>query len=226
MPYRPAAAPRRSDIGDVTLTTRDGLSLHGQLHRGGRRGAVLLCHPHTLNGGTMGAGLVPVLADALARAGFTVLRFDFRGAGSSEGSFGHGTGELLDVDAAVAYLREAAPDLPLVLVGWSFGAAVSLRWLVDRGDADGWLGIAVALGMEELGVPKVSADELRGLTVPLSFVHGTDDDVAPLYRVRALTILTDHAELHPIDGGSHFLQGHVTEVTDLTAAFVARVAAP
>jgi alpha/beta superfamily hydrolase len=226
VPYRRAVTLRRIPIGDVTLTTRDGLSLHGHLHGGGRRGAVLVCHPHTMNGGSMETGLVPLLAEALARAGFTVLRFDFRGAGRSEGRFGHGTGELLDVDAAIAHLRDAVPGLPLVLTGWSFGAAVSLRWLVDRGDADGWLGVAVALGLEELGVPTVSADELRGLEVPLSFVHGTEDDVAPLYRVRALTMLSDGAELHQIDGGTHFLQGHTDEVTDLAVEFVARVAAP
>lgn len=212
----------------MTFTTRDGLTLHGDLELppGASRGAVVLCHPHPLNGGSMQAGLIPILHRALVGAGFTALRFDFRGVGRSEGSFGHGTGEVTDLAAAVAHLRTAVPDGPLVLVGWSFGAAVALRHLVDHGGADGWLGIALALGLEEHGIPGVRAEEIKGLTVPLRFVHGTADDIAPLYRVRALTALTEPAALEAIDGGDHFLRDHVDEVTDLTVAFVAEVCAP
>lgn len=187
---------------------------------------MVLCHPHPRHGGTKDVGLIPVLHRALAAAGFAVLRFDFRGAGASGGQFGHGVGEVLDVAAAIEHLRTTAPDVGLAVVGWSFGAAVSLRYLVDQAGADGWLGIAIALGMEEHGIPSVGAEELRTVDVPLRFVHGRDDDIAPLYRVRALTALTDGASLHVVDGGDHFLQQHLDAVTDEVVTFAASVGAP
>ena len=132
---------------------------------------------------------------------------------------------MTDLEAAVDHLVDAVPDVPLVLAGWSFGAAVSLRYLVDHGRGAGWLGVALALGMEEHGIPAIRAEELQALTVPLRFVHGTEDDIAPLYRVRALTALTDGAELEAIDGGDHFLRDHVDRVTDLAIGFAAEVCA-
>jgi uncharacterized protein len=213
-------------VTSVTLTTRDGLHLQGERSEppGTSRGAVLVCHPHTLNGGSMDAGLVPLVHDAVTAAGFTSLRFDFRGAGRSEGRFGRGVGELDDVAAAVAHLREAAPEGPLVLTGWSFGAAVALRYLIDTGTGDAWLGIALPLGPEEHGIPRVRAEELQQLRVPLAFVHGTEDTVAPLYRVRALAQLTERATLHPVEGAGHLLRRESEVVTDLVVRFVASVA--
>ena len=105
-------------------------------------GVVVFCHPHPLDGGTMRAPLMRGVAGALCDAGLHVLRFDFRGVGESQGTWGGGSGEVLDVDAAVATAAASHPDLPLGLAGWSFGASTSLRWQVEARSDLPWAGIA------------------------------------------------------------------------------------
>ena len=113
-------------------------------------GVAVLCHPHPAFGGTKDVWLLPVLAQALAAAGWWALRFDFRGVGASAGAFGDGTDEVDDVlgavDHAVGRWRAgttAAEDghVPVrAVVGWSFGAAIALHAAV-RDDLDVWVGI-------------------------------------------------------------------------------------
>ena len=48
--------------------------------------AALVCHPHPLGGGTMHNKVVFRAAKAFCRLGCAVLRFNFRGVGTSEGA--------------------------------------------------------------------------------------------------------------------------------------------
>src|SRR3954471_11261216 len=66
----------------------------------------LVCHPHPLYGGTMHNKVVYNAMKALASFGFSVLRFNFRGAGVSEGVHDEGQGEQEDVRAALDFLYE------------------------------------------------------------------------------------------------------------------------
>src|SRR5207245_10859051 len=63
---------------------------------------------------------------ALNSLGFPVLRFNFRGAGLSQGEHDHGLGEVDDVRAALDWL-DGEFHLPIIFAGFSFGAAVGLR---------------------------------------------------------------------------------------------------
>ncbi len=65
----------------------------------------LVCHPHPLFGGTMHNKVVYQAAKALHRRGMAVLRFNFRGAGLSEGAHDKGRGEQDDVRAALSPLQ-------------------------------------------------------------------------------------------------------------------------
>src|SRR5438309_7734761 len=88
--------------------------------------AAVVCHPHPLYGGTLHNKVVFHAMKALNSFGFPVLRFNFRGAGLSEGEHANGVDEVEDVRAAMAWLeREYA--LPIIFAGFSFGAAVGLR---------------------------------------------------------------------------------------------------
>ncbi|MBW2140045.1 MAG: alpha/beta fold hydrolase [Deltaproteobacteria bacterium] len=70
--------------------------------------------------------VVSIALSALADAGWTTLRFNFRGVGQSEGSFDNGVGEAEDLAAAAAYLKENGASQPLV-AGYSFGAAIAVQ---------------------------------------------------------------------------------------------------
>ena len=90
-------------------------------------GCGVVCHPHPVHGGTMHNKVAHTLARSFSGAGFAALRFNFRGVGGSEGSFDDGIGEIQDVLAAVEWMRNEAPELPLWLAGFSFGAAMAVH---------------------------------------------------------------------------------------------------
>src|SRR4030042_3058128 len=88
------------------------------------RGGVICCHPHPQYGGDMTHPVMTTVLEAAFQEGFSTLRFNFRGVGESEGSYGEGIGEREDVKAAADYFYSRLKDnqSPLVLVGYSFGA--------------------------------------------------------------------------------------------------------
>src|SRR6202167_2867349 len=87
----------------------------------------VVCHPHPLFGGTMHNKVAYQAAKALHLPGIPVLRFNFRGAGLSEGVHDRGVGENGDVRGALDYLAAEFPHTPIVLAGFSVGSLVGLR---------------------------------------------------------------------------------------------------
>src|SRR5512134_2369176 len=90
------------------------------------RGVAVIAHPHPLFGGTMDNKVVQTLARAFVQCGWAAVRFNFRGVGSSEGTHDEGRGEAEDLQAVV---REFAPEGPIALAGFSFGAFVTVQAL-------------------------------------------------------------------------------------------------
>src|SRR6266404_6343920 len=105
--------------------------------------AAAVCHPHPLFGGTMHNKVVYQTAKTLHRFGLPVLRFNFRGAGLSEGAHDEGRGELGDVSAALDFLAAEYPGAPILLAGFSFGSWVGLR----AGCHDSRVADLIALGL-------------------------------------------------------------------------------
>ena len=138
-------AATRMAVREVTLLAEDGVELEGELDvtHASAGIAVVLCHPHPQYGGSMRSIVTSVLFAELPAAGYPCLRFNFRGVEGSTGEHSHGKHEPLDVVAAVSAMAEATPGLPIALVGWSFGADISLS-VVDPRIA-GWVAIAPPL---------------------------------------------------------------------------------
>ena len=86
----------------------------------------VICHPHSLHGGSMTNKVVTSCERALRDLGVTTLRFNFRGVGRSEGEFDDGRGEGEDLLGICAWVRATRPQAALVLAGFSFGAFVSM----------------------------------------------------------------------------------------------------
>ena len=86
------------------------------------QGTAVISHPHPLFGGTMQNKVVQTLARAFLQCGWQAVRFNFRGVGASAGSYDEGRGEAQDMLAVIAQL---APQGPLALAGFSFGAFVT-----------------------------------------------------------------------------------------------------
>jgi uncharacterized protein len=119
---------------DIELHTEDGLTLVGELALPLEHEpvATLVClHPLPTHGGFMDSHVIRKMAARLpALADLAVLRFNFRGVtsprGTSQGSFGDGVDERLDLAAAMAFVAERGLPAPW-LVGWSFGTEVALK---------------------------------------------------------------------------------------------------
>ncbi len=101
----------------------------------------IVCHPLSTEGGSLHNKVVTMAARSLRELGATTVRFNFRGVGNSEGEFDNGIGELDDLRAVVAWVREQRPHDALWLAGFSFGSYVSLKAAVEL-QADALISIA------------------------------------------------------------------------------------
>jgi uncharacterized protein len=157
----------------------------------------VLCHPLTTEGGTMHNKVVTMAARSLRELGVTTVRFNFRGAGASEGAFDHGEGELDDLRAVVAWVRDARPDAALWLGGFSFGAYVSLRGAMELRPSV-LMSIAPPAGrwdFERIVLP----------TMPWLVIQGEEDEVVDPQAVYDwLTRSGANAALVRIPDTSHF----------------------
>src|SRR5258706_104046 len=90
------------------------------------RAAAVVCHPHPLHGGTMHNHVTYRLAQAWRDAGVACVRFNFRGVGRSTGAHDEGRGEVDDAAAALDWLAQQTPGVPLYASGFSFGSRAAL----------------------------------------------------------------------------------------------------
>jgi uncharacterized protein len=136
------------------------------------RGVALVAHPHPLYGGTLDNKVVQTLARTFVELGYVSLRPNFRGVGASEGAHDEGRGETEDLLRVIAHGKETFGDLPLVLAGFSFGAAVQTQvWQRAQPERVALVGVAVGRFPSET----VPADTL--------VIHGEVDETIPLVKV-------------------------------------------
>jgi alpha/beta superfamily hydrolase len=172
------------------------------------RAAVVFAHPHPQYGGTMHTKVVFRSAQALARIGCVVLRFNFRGVGASRGAFDGGPGEMDDFRAALDFMAARHPDLPLWAAGMSFGAWVAL----EVGAADDRVALLLAIAPP---VDRYAFTAVRASRKPKFLIHGEADDLVPLQSVwRFYGALEEPKELVVIDAADHLFDGKVSEVAD------------
>jgi alpha/beta superfamily hydrolase len=180
--------------------------------------AALVCHPHPLYGGTLHNKVVFHTMKALNSFGYPVLRFNFRGAGLSQGEHEHGDGEVEDVRAALDWLDREF-HLPLIFAGFSFGAAVGL--LAACPDAR----VGAVIG---LGLPVVTIDDrvydfefLRNCTKPKLFVSGDRDQFGPRAKLEGTVgSLPEPKKLVIIEGADHFFAGRLRELRETIEAWI------
>jgi uncharacterized protein len=179
--------------------------------------AAVVCHPHPLFGGTLHNKVVFHTMKALNGFGFPVLRFNFRGAGLSEGEHDRGNGEVEDVRTALDWLA-AEFHLPLLFAGFSFGAAVGLRAACPDARVKALIGVGVpAIPVAaDTEAPRIYAlDFLRECAKPKLFVSGARDQFAPLAQLEALVAAAaEPKRLVVIEGADHFFEGRLRELRE------------
>ena len=166
----------------------------------------LVCHPHPLFGGTMHNKVVFHAMKALNGLGLPVLRFNFRGVGTSAGEHDHGHGEQQDVRVALDYLAKRFGK-PIVFAGFSFGAAIGLRAAVPHPEV---------VALAALGLP-VNADGreytygfLEHCDKPKLMLSGGQDEFATSAQLeKVFARLAEPKRLVIVPEADHFFTGHL-----------------
>ena len=180
---------------------------------GPRAGSAVFAHPHPLHGGTLHNKVVFRAARCLARAGYGVLRFSFRGVGLSEGRFDSGRGESDDFRAALDE-AERRGGVPIVAGGFSFGSAAGLRAIPGDPRVAAFVGVGVPFA-------SVPPESLPLPQVPALLVVGSEDTYGPPRMLRQWA--GDSARIVEIPGADHFLEGKLEELESALAAFLDEV---
>jgi alpha/beta superfamily hydrolase len=168
--------------------------------------AAVVCHPHPLMGGTMDNHVVYRLARGLNDVGAVVVRFNFRGVGDSTGTHADGVGEQDDATAALDFLRERHPSLPLWMAGFSFGARVGLEVGARDPRVVKLLGVGLALSMFDLSF-------LLAVTKPKAFIQGGSDEFAGAAKVEEFVKgMIEPKRLEIVPGASHLFTGKQAEL--------------
>jgi alpha/beta superfamily hydrolase len=173
------------------------------------RGTAVIAHPHPLFGGTMDNKVVQTMARAFVQSGWRAVRFNFRGVGSSEGSYDEGRGELQDLLALVAH---SAPEGLLALAGFSFGAFVTSHAVAALAARDVSAVVLVGTAASRFTVAPINP-ELHERTLVL---HGEADETVPLTDAMAWA-RPQSLPITVVPGGGHFFHGQLPLLRSLVA---------
>ena len=197
--------------------------LEGRYQPAKKKGApiAIVLHPHPQFGGTMNNQIVYQLFYTFLDRGFSVLRFNFRGVGRSEGTFDHGTGELSDAAAALDWMQTVNPDARSCwIAGVSFGAWIGMQLLMRRPEIEGFVSVAAMANRYDFSF--LAPCPSSGL-----FVHGDKDRVAPVNEVISVIdkvkvqkgVKLDH---EVIEGANHFFENRVDQLVDKVGIYLDR----
>ncbi|MBF0562086.1 MAG: alpha/beta hydrolase [Alphaproteobacteria bacterium] len=212
-------------MADVIFNGPEG-RLEGRYHHSKRSGApiALILHPHPQGGGTMNNKVVYTLFRAFAHRGFSVLRFNFRGVGRSQGLFDNGPGELSDAASAIDWIQSGNGNAPRCWVaGYSFGAWIGMQLLMRRPEIAGFISVAPPANLYDFSF--LAPCPSSGL-----ILHGTHDDMVPESSVAKLAQKLSHQrtisiEYRCIDGADHFFRDHLELLQKEVNAYLVRAEA-
>lgn len=196
--------------------------LEGRYHPSKKKNAPLaiVLHPHPQFGGTMNNPIVYQLYYMFAERGFSVLRFNFRSVGRSQGVY-HGQDELSDAASALDWAQSINPDARACWVaGVSFGAWIGMQLLMRRPEVEGFISVAPPAGRFDFSF--LAPCPSSGL-----FVHGDEDRVAPPKEVQNLIdklktqkgIVIDQVV---VPGANHFFENKAEELIEAVGNYVDR----
>ena len=159
---------------EVTIPGPEG-RIEGRYNKGSGNSPpiVILLHPHPKHGGTMNSKVIYNCFKTFTSLGFSVLRFNYRGVGNSEGEYSgdDGLGEMTDSACALDWLLLNNTESTKVWVaGFSFGAYIALNLLMRRPEIEGFIAISPPADKYDFGF-------LAPCTVSGLIIQGDKDDI-------------------------------------------------
>ena len=197
--------------------------LEGRFHSAARPEApvALLLHPNPQQGGSMNNKIIFNLYQRLQRRGFSVMRFNFRGVGRSQGAHDRGEGELSDAASALDWLQTVNTSARSCWVaGYSFGAWIGMQLLMRRPEIAGFVSIAPPASIYDFSF--LAPCPSSGL-----MINGSADKVIPPESVTKLVkklsqqrdIVVDH---QVIDGANHYFSDHLADLVNQVDDYLMR----
>jgi len=179
----------------------------------GAGNVTIVCHPHSLMGGTMNNKVVHTMARARRDLGHRVVRFNFRGVEKSAGQYDDGIGEQDDLLAVIDWVRAERPDDRIWLAGFSFGsfvAASSCDRALERGDPIAHLLLIAP------AVVNYEFDRLTEFGCPMAMIYGDADEVVDSTAIKRWSeTVTSPIQVFCLPDAGHFFHGRLTEVKDI-----------
>lgn len=181
----------------------------------------LVLHPHPLYGGTMNNKIVYNLYHAFARNGFSVLRFNFRGVGRSQGKFDDGIGELADAATALDWLQQQNVDAPTCWIsGFSFGSWIAMQLLMRRPEIEGFISVAPPANLYDFSF--LSPCPSSGM-----IVQGDKDDVVSEDAVGKLVSKLSsqqatQVEYKVVPGADHYFRNTLDDLNVHLDAYISK----
>ncbi|MGC6511643.1 MAG: alpha/beta hydrolase [Parvibaculales bacterium] len=149
--------------------------LEGRYKQQPEKGApiAMILHPLPQLGGNMNNPVTYQLYQTFQQRGFTVMRFNFRGVGRSQGDFDHGIGELSDAATALDWLQSFNPDAQQCwIAGYSFGAWIGMQLLMRRPEISGFISVSPPANLYDFSF--LAPCPTSGL-----ITHGDEDKIVP-----------------------------------------------
>jgi alpha/beta superfamily hydrolase len=187
------------------------IAIEGMLQKNSDTRGAVITHPHPLYGGNMNNNVVLAISRAYQKMGYTTLRFNFRGVGSSQGSYDDGIGEQADVRAAIAYLADQGIR-QIDLAGYSFGAWVNGHLSCRE------IGIA-SMVMVSPPAAFMGFDSVEAIDCLRLIVTGSRDDIAPPDLIRrSYPRWNAEARFEVINGADHFYGDHTDKLEEILSS--------
>ena len=207
-------------MAEIIFNGPDG-RLEGRYHKSTLKDApiAVVLHPHPLHGGNMNNRVVYTLYNAFADSGFSVLRFNFRGVGRSQGSYDSGAGELSDAAYAFDWLQQVKTTSNLCWIGgYSFGALIAMQLMMRRPEIEGFVSVAPPADSEDFSF--LAPCPSSGI-----IIHGEDDNNVPLDSVKKLASKLDSQKnisvgFQSIKGTDHFFKDKIEELSSAVSTYI------
>ena len=173
---------------------------------------VIACHPHPLYGGDMDNGVLLAVCAALGEKTIATLRFNFRGVGSSGGSYDEGRGEQDDVTAALDYLvtLQEIDSRKIGLAGYSFGGMVADAVAMKDNRVKQLTLISPVLNRNAWA-------RLKEYTLPKLVIIGEDDTTIVFRPFQKY--FGAPGQYQVIAGADHFWSGYEEQISNKIACF-------
>lgn len=174
-------------------------------------GIAIICHPNPLQSGSMTNKVVHTLAKAYQRCGLLSVRFNYRGVGQSQGTYGHTEGEIQDLMAVIEWVKQVDAHAPLWLAGFSFGAYIAAQGAKQH-SVEHLISVAPAIHLHPF-------KEVESLTCPWLVIQGDEDEVVSYHDVlkfvEAVRLLPhQRIKLEVLNGVGHFFHGRLVELRE------------